>query len=301
MVKGIIVNNGTSLDNSYTHKITFADYYKGSIAINPIATLVTGGSLDGSQAYFYQVTALTDRYITITGDAANQLSLLDINCLAEQRLFWQLTSVSGVLTFTLASDPNGQYLVAQGHRTGDGVILFNALNDNKISGTVTVAYSADIYFTDTHYVDIAKNVEIGYEEVTATTTTDKTITLSWDKITGVTEYRIYRGKTTGIYDGYFSTTVNGTVGSPFVDNGAAKLKYDWQLNEANIIGVSKTFSAERYINGVLVPTVSRVSIMLKDRMPFMLDLQKVKNQPTWNTGTASATEQALIDISSWIA
>ena len=300
MLKGIIVNNGTNVDASYTQKIIFADYYKGSLPINPIASLVSGGSLDGSQAYFYQVTALTDRYITVTGDTSTQLSLIDINCLAGTRLFWQLTTVSGKFVFSLASDPNGQYLVATGSRTGNGIILFTSLNDSKISGTVTVAHSVDVYFTTTKYIDIAKNVEIGYEEVTQSTTTSRTINLSWDAITGVTEYRIYRGKTTGVYEGFFSVTTNGTVGVPFVDDGSKKLQYDWQLNTPNMIGVSKTFSEERYINNILVPTISRINIELHDKRPFMLNLLTVINQPTWNTGTASATEQALNDISSWI-
>ena len=54
-------------------------------------------------------------------------------------------------------------------------------------------------------------------EVHATTdTTHKTISLTWDAVSGATSYKVYRGTTTGVEDHFFTATTTS-----FTDNGAS--------------------------------------------------------------------------------
>jgi hypothetical protein len=306
MIKGLIVNDGIDVNTIYDGEIVFAQHYVGTIyplspAAPSIVDAVIGNGLPNG-TYYYSIVALANVNIIINNDTANQLSALILNCQIEQELFWTLrkNTVTNVITFTLCQDMNGQMVIAQGSRTGNGVINLVGQNDNyNISGQVTVAYTADSVSSN-NTIYIAKNVEVGLatEEVSDTiSVSGKGISLSWNAVSDVKEYRIYRGTTSGIYDGFMVTDTNS-----FIDDGHDILGYDFKRAKRLVNGISQEFIPQKLDEGNLIPAKSFVYFEFnRTDKDFALNLQTVTNQPTWNLNTAAATAQALKDINGWLA
>jgi hypothetical protein len=295
MIKGIIVNNGVDVDPTYINRICFTDDYIGTIENNPTAAAASGGVLAPDE-YFYKIIGMADRHIVVESDVSTQLANLDIICLTAGKYFWRLTNTGTTRKFVVSSDPNGQYVMASGTRSGDGAITLSEQNGSKMTGSVTVTYSADDVGQD-NIVNVYKDIEVGITEVSATTTiANATIDLTWDAITAG-YYRIYRGTTTGIYDGFMSVT----SATSFSDTGATKLEFDWTIVKEHIQGTHETFIDTRKINDVVIPLRSYVHIILhKEDKYAIIACNDVTNKPTWHGTTEAATKIALLEINSWL-
>lgn len=106
----------------------------------------TGGDLTaGTLVYMTGVRAIEEE-----GDSGNQLSSWVLtgwttaNTL-NGRLYWSLTNSGSNRTIRLYrhKSMNSAYEVASGTRSGDGSITISQVNSSGISGSVTVAYTAD--------------------------------------------------------------------------------------------------------------------------------------------------------------
>lgn len=86
---------------------------------------------------------LTTATVTEAGDTANQLSVWELYGSAGQTLGWELVQVAGDNTVTLFTNTNHDVVVATGTRTGNGILKMYPVGDYNVSGSVTIAYSAD--------------------------------------------------------------------------------------------------------------------------------------------------------------
>jgi len=107
------------------------------------------GMSEGDLVYVSAFTALVEE-----GDASTQLSSWSIDGAtflntSKGRLFWTLSNSGTTRTVNIYNHQNqdGTYpteaLVATGNRSGDGAITLSEQNSSGISGSVTVAYTAD--------------------------------------------------------------------------------------------------------------------------------------------------------------
>lgn len=86
----------------------------------------------------------TAQAVTEVGDGANQLSAWALFGCDSETLTWILSNSGSVRKVDLYRGTAGTTLwVASGTVTNDGIIYLNTKNESGISGTVTVAYSAD--------------------------------------------------------------------------------------------------------------------------------------------------------------
>jgi len=89
------------------------------------------------------LNTLTADAVTEAGDASNQLSAWTLFGSGVQTLGWELTDSGGDYTVALFSNTNHDKVVATGTRTGNGALFLYPVNGSGISGSVTIAYSAD--------------------------------------------------------------------------------------------------------------------------------------------------------------
>ena len=174
---------------------------------------------------------------------------------------------------------------------------------------------------DTYYYVVT---EMGYNgeskksaEINVTTAGGNlTAALTWDLASGysafVSEYRVYRGTTSGVYDGFFRVTTNS-----FNDDGT----FDMDISNTvpptsnTITSLEKTrirLDEICTISGLFVPeysgdffgnkrqAINRVELFsTDDKMLARIDIESVLYPTTWNTGTQAGNEVAKATIASW--
>lgn len=239
-----------------------------------------------------------------------------------------------------------------------------ASRPTSLAATATAAATSSLNAGKYYYAvtAIGMNGEsIASLEVNATTdSTDNTVVLTFDEQTGVDEYRVYRGTTSGSYTCYFIARPDGAVPATITvtDDGTLMLEesYDYysatkifakgdlavranvlyesanssNLNNAptassgywrvikamtpaasanlfystirksDIMSVVPYFSPELLIDGETKAKRSYIRLEKQNGTQYNIDLLRVANQPTWNLGTAAATQTALADIESWL-
>lgn len=293
MIKGVILKKGTDVDPLYTSSILMSNDFSSSNTINPIIALASGGSLLPNTEYFYKIVALTPMWIQ-DSQSSSQLSNVNLVTTTQTLLYYRLQSKAGVVTLTLSSDKNGQYVVAQGSKTGNGSITLGMQCDSGVYGTATVTYTADV-MGSAYYLTIAKNQEVGYEEVSVTTTgADMKINLTCNAVSNAIEYRVYRGTATGIYDGFFSSATNS-----FTDDGTVTLGFDANINTKKILTILKTYLPSQ-TNEEHDSKSDRIFIRMDGKLEdITIDVKSVTNQPTWNDGTLQGLTQAERDLNAW--
>lgn len=68
-----------------------------------------------------------------------------------------------------------------------------------------------------------------------------------------------------------------------------------RLTKANVVDITHSFIAAP-ASTYEFDTVTKIRFNLTDGTNFNLELQKVANQPTWNTGTQAAINTAIGDL-----
>jgi hypothetical protein len=290
LMNEIIVNNGPDINPSWDNIIAINHDFAGTVPIVPHANLAANGQLLNGQDYFYKVVARMEQRIVEVAVTGGQTSAWVIKDPVGGRIFWRLWDDAGVRKVQLYRSPD--LILAYGYRTGNGSITLNSVNDVGTSGSVTVAYTT----ADNGYLDITKDVLVGYEEATATPTgNNRTINITWTLQTGVLiEYRIYRGTTTKVYDRVFTTT-----GSSFHDDGLQIPIYDVPVPKKHLT-VTPGFTPATYVGTIDRPAKSWLCFEMRDKRQWDIDLTKVTNQPTWNLNTQVATQQAMNDVQTWL-
>jgi len=295
----LIITNGVDLNPAWTGRIAVSkDYIATESLTNPLATLVPAGSLLVGTKYYYKVVAIMRKKIKVDGDAAVQIVGLGIDGPAPKNLYWKLSDSAGDRTFTLSRDPYGANVVASGTRTGDGVILLTERNESKISGLLTVNYTADD--TDTgNVITIEHGMFIGNTEVSATAdAVNQTINVSWDAPTGeIDGYRVYRGTASGCYDGFFVVSSSDTL---YIDSGLAFMTSDDTWFKSEIKQVSGTFLPAGSPLGYAYLNKCVLNVLFSERPAFTIDLTKVSNHPLWSTGVMGSVYQAQNDFNGWL-
>jgi len=297
MSKKLIIKNGVDINPNWTNRIAISYDLSGSGVINPTSTLAAGGSLVNGQAYYYKVVAVMQRHINLAGDSLSQLSGLTVNAPNGGKWFWGLYNSGTTRTFSISTDAYGQYVVATGSRTGDGLITISEKNGSGINGSVTVAFSANVSGS-AQYFEIKGSELVGYEETTKTATAaNMTINLAWTAQIDVLEgYRIYRGTTAGVYDGFFNSATNS-----FVDDGTKELDCDETFAIDEIINVSGRFIAAANVNGRQLESQSSLMIHMVDSDDNRtINLKDVTSPAGWNLGTNASTQVAEAEFNSWI-
>ena len=193
-----------------------------------------------------------------------------------------------------------------------------ALQPSNLSAT---AGSGGNLFADTYYYALT---EIGYNgeskastEVSATTSGGNlTVNLSWNLAVGYSsyvDYRLYRGTSSGVYDGYFNIPKETTT---FSDDGTITL--DNSSIAPPILNTVTTVEHElvklsdiKKITGLFIADYNGVYDTKRSGANYVelygdcrnvmksIYIDDVLNQPTWNTGTQAGNEQAKKDIASW--
>ena len=291
-MNNVIIVNGPDHNPQWNDLIALSYDLSGTTSITPVAALVAGGQLLDGSDYFYKVVAVMDQLLIEGGDGGNQLSAWTIKSPEAGIYKWRLWDDAGDRYIQIYK--NQEHILAVGSRTGDGVITFSEKMNSGISGTVTVAYTAD----DTGTLEIKKDTLVGYTEVTETPSgANLTIRVSWTAPLGVVkEYRIYKGMATGEYD-YFYTS----AATPLTDTGVPGIlvpKCDVKIPKDGL-SVMGSFKSATTISGREYPAKSGVHFE-GPTICMDVDLTKVTNQPTWNLGTMASTQAADNDINNWL-
>ena len=110
--------------------------------------------------------------ITEAGDASNQLSawklgfvteaLLDKSTYPYGQLYYSLSNSGSTRTVSIFSDAAGSSKIAEGSRSGDGVIDLLPQNSSGVYGYVTVAYSGDIAVSAATYLRFSSSVALSW-------------------------------------------------------------------------------------------------------------------------------------------
>ena len=111
-------------------------------------TVQATAAADGWYRWVIRAATAPGAVANVYGDAASQLSGWSLTGAALTNtnyglLYWTLVDAAGTRTVSLYSDAAKTALVAQGSRSGDGAITLTEQNDSDLSGSVTVAYTAD--------------------------------------------------------------------------------------------------------------------------------------------------------------
>ena len=294
----LIVQNGVDVNPLYKDRILFSNFYEGRVyPALASASLAAGGQLILGNTYYYKVVCVCDKYVVLSGDTATQLSNFDIDIFATnfQKLTWSLHDDAGVRVFELW---NGNTKVARGFRTGDGSLSFDEIAESGVRGTVTVTYSA----TDAdpgNTIIIERDVVIQSAEVHEHPLgADLKIQVGWTPpIDNVKATYLYRGTTTGVYDGYF--LLAGTAAS-FTDDGTRSFDFDASITTENVVA-HREFLPEGYVGSLWHPCSSRIAWRFTgDHFFNYIDCTKVINKPTWNAATEVANITAFNEFSTWI-
>ncbi len=295
----LIITNGPELNPAWADRIAVSKDYIAGGTIGLSSALAAGGSLVDGESYYYKVVAIMRKKLTISGDSGNQLSALAIDGPAPGKLFWKLTNSGTTRTFVLSRDPQWLQIVASGTRTGNGVITLSEVSQSKISGSVTVTYTADDGGSD-NIITVEHSTFVGNEEETQTIVPGtETITLSWTAPGGeIDGYRIYRGSASGVYDGFF---VAASTATSFTDDGTTFMTSDEQWFKSDIRLVSGVFLPAGSPLGYawLPKCVLHVNFNKADRLQT-IDLTKVSNHPLWSTGLMPSVYQAENDFNEWL-
>jgi hypothetical protein len=295
----LLITNGPELNPAWTDRIAVSKYYIADGALTLSSAQAAGGLLIDGEAYFYKVVAVMKKKLTISGDTSTQLSALSIDGPAPQKLFWKLTKTGTTVTFVLSRDPSWLEIVASGTRTNNGVLTFTEVNNSRINGAVTVAYTVDDGGND-NIITIEHSTFVGNEETTETIVAGtNTINLSWTAPGGeIDGYRVYRGSTTDCYDGFFALQPNVTT---YSDTGEAFMTADEAWMKSDIRLVSEVFLPAGSPQGYawLPKCQLHVNFNKANRLQI-IDLTKVGNHPLWSTGLMPSVFQALNDFNEWL-
>lgn len=296
----LIISNGSDHDPAWAQSIVLSHDYTGAETLNPAAAIATGGMLLDGTTYYYKVVARMAEWIVEAGDSANQLSAWSFNSPHAFKAYWELTNSGTTRRVNIYSHANHDYLLAYGTRTNDGAIVLNQVNGSGITGAVTVAYTADDSGSD-NTISYECDAVLGFDEVDATPAgTDLQVDLTWDAPLGVlTEYRVYVGTATGIYDYFFSVATNSYshTGLP-----TETKHFDELIAKKRIANVKGIFIPATTANGSVKEARSLISLAIDwgESHPVEFNLQDITNQATWNLGTMAATHQAEVDINNWL-
>jgi len=284
----VLISNGPDIHPQWNDCIALSYDFAGTTVINPVAAAAAGGQLLDGTTYYYKVVAVMDQLITC---ASTQLASWTINTPTKIEGFFELNNTGTTRRVRLYT--NNNFTLAMGTRTGDGAITLAEVNGSGITGTVTVTYTVD----EVGSLLVENDKLVGYEEASATPAgANLSIDLTWDAQKGVVkEYRIYKGISARTYD-YFYATDTAT----FTDAGTNIPRCDEKIYKTQITHVSGRFYPATTVNGVYKLPQSGVFIKKYDETRFWLNLLEVTNQPTWNLGTAAATQQADDDINDWL-
>lgn len=294
----LIVQNGVDVDPLYKNKILLSNYYIGKPLItNASAAFNTGGQLVAGD-YFYKVVALCDTFVDLQGDGASQLAAINFSIMATTAttLRWELTNSGTTRMFELFV---GNYKVATGSRTGNGVLTFNEVNNSGINGTVNVTYTAQDVDSG-NIINLYRNTVIESDEVTDTAAgSDLEMNLGWDAILGnVTSLLLYRGSLTGVYDGYFVLSPTDVA---FTDDGTRSFDFDTAIDTTKQIVVERQFLPDGYIAGVWHPCSNRIAWRFAgDHFTNYINCNVVINKPTWIGTTEPHNIYAYNEFMSWL-
>jgi hypothetical protein len=295
----LIISNGVDLNPAYTDRIAVSKEYFSTEVLAASTSLAAGGSLVVGTKYYYKVAAIMRKKVKVDGDTAGQLTGLGIDGPTSGKLYWKLKDSAGTRSLSISRDRYGFDLVASGSRAGDGAIVLEERNQSKVSGLVTVNYTADDVDTS-NSITIEHGVFIvSAEDSETTTAVNATVDVSWTPVNGeIDGYRIYRGTAAGCYDGFFVADQGDTL---FSDDGTKTLMSDEQWFKHDI----------RLVSGVFLPAGSpqgyaflnkcclHVNFNKADRLQI-IDLTKVSNHPTWSTGVMASVYTAQNDFNEWL-
>ena len=260
--------------------------------------------------------ALTTPTVTEAGDTANQLSAWEIYGANASTLGWELTNVSSDRTVKLFSDTYHTNCVATGTRTGDGVLMLYPVGDSRVSGKVTIAYSADdvdhantvtvANFVATKDLQLPGVTQFTYEEADGRKvkyTVDETVSAIALAINGdagvmeatvnLTSAQILALNTTPIEivaapgAGYYIEVVSGVVALDATATGyAANDDIDLVYSSAPTV---KCATADGALAGTSDKNTSIIKIAGAVIANNALQITDVDGNPTTGTGTAKVT------------
>ena len=189
--------------------------------------------------------------------------------------------------------------MASGTRTGDGSLTFTEKNNSGIQGSVTVTFTAqDI--DSANIISIERNTVVESEEVTAIAAgADLTIDLAWDAVIDKpTSIYVYRGTSTGSYDGYF---LLGGTAVTFSDDGTRIFDYDTSIDKTRQIVVERQFLPEGYVAGVWHPCSNRLAWRYAgDHCVSFINCNAVINKYTWVGSLETYNIAAFNEFTSWL-
>ncbi len=296
----LIISNGPEINPAWTDRIAISKDYTGNGALTLTSALASGGSLIDGTKYYYKVVAIMNQQIIVNGDLAiPQVTSITLDGPTGNKLFWKLTNTTTTRKFVVSRDPDQFDIVATGTRTNDGVISLTQVNGSRISGSVTVAYTADDGGSS-NILEIKYGNIVGTEETSETITTgNNTVALAWVAPIGtIAGYRVYRGTASGVYDGFIQVASTATT---YSDTGAVMLSADETWFKHDIRLVSGEFLPSGNPTGIPynTRTMLHVNFNKAERLQI-IDLQSVSNQPTWNLGTEICVQNAVNDINGWL-
>jgi hypothetical protein len=166
--------------------------------------------------------------ITIVGDSGAQLSNLILYGVRSWNsnhdggpegygeIYWELSDIAGTRTFKLFKENTHVNLIAQGSRSGDGVIVIAEQNNSEIRGSVTVAYTVDD-------IDIINSITVPMEMSFIN------VSNPVEKVSGV----VYES---GVPDGHPCWVVKRAIAEFLVEDGQAIVRGQYLVPSSVQIG-----------------------------------------------------------------
>jgi hypothetical protein len=145
-----------------------------------------------------------------------------------------------------------------------------------------------------------------------TTGGDNSVEFTMTSATGISVYRIYRGTSTGVYDGFMEIS-NTSATVTVIDAGNFILKTPIMpvptadplasystIRKSDILSVVPIFMEATIVDDLPKASQTKVSLVMRDGHSYVIDLKLVVNQSTWSTGDENGVMLAVEMLNDWV-